>query len=374
MCIWFLNWISIQKKEFNKQSGTNHPSMVYRGNRELQILCISLCLFFIILLLGGTQCRIGPNKVGYSGVFQALFDGLKLLKKEQLFFIFFLVIFFIDAYLWFYFDDFFFGLLCLIFLFLCLLTILVGGKYSFIGGLRACAQSYSYEIAFSVYLLIFLLFNKRLCLSFILIDLHRAPFDLSECERELVRGFNVEYSSVDFASLFLGEYGNLFAYPRFRFDVLIYIFLSDFIICYLIFDIILFILYGIIEVWLFGIFGHQSVQSRFFFKFTVFFLTMFWFCGLVFPLFSPWASVVRTFTLAIDRLVIFFSHWLRLLMSGVALTLRISIIFLIGFFFLFFSLLFVVPIELFFAFLQISFGLYFYGNSFMFKLKRSIAV
>lgn len=141
-----------------------------------------------------------------------------------------------------------------------------------------------------------------------------------------------------------------------------------------------------------GRFSHQSVQSRFFFKFIVFFLTIFWLCGLVFPLFSPWASVgflffitnfswlgVRTFTLAVDgfivffeedhswewvsRLVIFFSHWLRFLMSGVALTLRISIIFLIGhfliftildlgFFFSFFSLLFVVPVELFFAFLQ----------------------
>ncbi|EJD73455.1 hypothetical protein LOAG_19124 [Loa loa] len=41
-----------------------------------------------------------------------------------------------------------------------------GGKYSFVGGIRSCAQSYSYEIAFSVYLLIFLLFNKGLCLSF----------------------------------------------------------------------------------------------------------------------------------------------------------------------------------------------------------------
>nr|YP_004935020.1 ATP synthase F0 subunit 6 [Wuchereria bancrofti]ADN43967.1 ATPase subunit 6 [Wuchereria bancrofti] len=139
-------------------------------------------------------------------------------------------------------------------------------------------------------------------------------------------------------------------------------------------------------------FSHQSVQSSFFFKFVVFFLSVFWICGLVFPLFSPWASVgflffitnfswlgVRTFTLAIDgfmvffeedhswewfsSLVMFFSHWLSFLMSGVALTLRISIIFLIGhflmftildlsFFYSFFSLLFVIPIELFFAFLQ----------------------
>lgn len=40
-------------------------------------------------------------------------------------------------------------------------------------------------------------------------DLNRAPFDFAECESELVSGFNVEYSSVGFAGLFLGEYGNL---------------------------------------------------------------------------------------------------------------------------------------------------------------------
>nr|WLW41747.1 ATP synthase F0 subunit 6 [Mansonella ozzardi]WLW41759.1 ATP synthase F0 subunit 6 [Mansonella ozzardi] len=139
-------------------------------------------------------------------------------------------------------------------------------------------------------------------------------------------------------------------------------------------------------------FDHRGFQSCLFFKFVVFFLSIFWGCGLVFPLFSPWSCIgylffvtnlswlgVRTFSLAIESfmvffegdhswnwvssLVMFFSHWLSFLMSSVALTLRISIIFLIGHFLMFsvlnlsvfgsfFFLLFVIPVELFFAFLQ----------------------
>lgn len=149
-----------------------------------------------------------------------------------------------------------------------------GSLYSFLGGIRSCSQSFSYEIVFSFFILFFLFVNGGLGLFYnfyilffivlvpffilVLIDLHRAPFDFSECEGELVSGFNVEYSSVGFAILFLGEYGNLIffcvfisciffnmsffscyffiilvifcrsSYPRYRFDKLIYICWYDF--------------------------------------------------------------------------------------------------------------------------------------------------
>jgi NADH:ubiquinone oxidoreductase subunit H len=106
-------------------------------------------------------------------------------------------------------------------------VVLVGvvsvSKYGFLGGIRAGCQAIRYEIRFSFQLFILLnlikqltLFRVRgLCSLLILIiwwiscicECNRAPFDFSEGERELIRGFNIEYSRVGFIYIFLGEYG-----------------------------------------------------------------------------------------------------------------------------------------------------------------------
>lgn len=92
------------------------------------------------------------------------------------------------------------------------------------GSIRRLNQILSFEILFS--LLIFLniyFFNSfilkksnnsffffflpiRIIIILIIMDIQRTPIDLSEGERELVRGFNIEYRRVLFILVFLGEY------------------------------------------------------------------------------------------------------------------------------------------------------------------------
>jgi NADH:ubiquinone oxidoreductase subunit H len=101
-------------------------------------------------------------------------------------------------------------------------------KYSLIGRLRSVAQSISYESVFRTLLVLvmFLAFSfsirrfvnqSSILYLFILpvwfictlAETHRAPFDFSESESELVSGFNTEYSGAYFAFIFLSEYGVL---------------------------------------------------------------------------------------------------------------------------------------------------------------------
>ncbi len=110
-------------------------------------------------------------------------------------------------------------------------------KFSFLGGLRATAQMLSYEIPMGLIVLCVLLMagtaaadgivNAQagywygvipqwniiqqpvaavLFFTCLLAENNRTPFDLAECEQELVGGFHTEYSSMKFALFFLGEY------------------------------------------------------------------------------------------------------------------------------------------------------------------------
>nr|YP_011034492.1 NADH dehydrogenase subunit 4L [Petrovinema skrjabini]WRI58000.1 NADH dehydrogenase subunit 4L [Petrovinema skrjabini] len=216
----------------------------------LMMVFILQAIAFITLyerhLLGSSQNRLGPTKVSFMGVLQALLDGVKLLKKEQmtplnssdLSFLLVPGISFVVMYLEWYVLPYFFDFLSFeysLLFFLCLIgfsvyTTLISGivsksKYGIVGALRASSQSVSYEIAFSLYLLAVMIhysmfsFVSDFTLSLLIIylpflvmiiaELNRAPFDFAEGESELVSGYNVEYASVAFVLLFLSEYGSL---------------------------------------------------------------------------------------------------------------------------------------------------------------------
>ncbi len=103
-------------------------------------------------------------------------------------------------------------------------------KYSLLGGLRAVAQTISYEAFMGLALAGVVIQTRSLSLGDIIrakehlwnvvpqaagfliflaagmAELRRLPFDLPEAENELVAGYHVEYSGMKFAMFFFGEY------------------------------------------------------------------------------------------------------------------------------------------------------------------------
>jgi NADH-quinone oxidoreductase subunit H len=117
--------------------------------------------------------------------------------------------------------------------------IMIGGwasnnKYSLYGAIRASSQMISYELAMGVSAITIVLLSGSLSLNDIvaqqsgvwnivyqpvaflifficaLAELNRAPFDLPECESELVGGYHTEYSSMKLGLYLFAEYTSMF--------------------------------------------------------------------------------------------------------------------------------------------------------------------
>lgn len=219
------------------------------------------------------QDRVGPDRAGPFGILQPLADGLKFIMKEEIIpnvsnkglFILGPSIAMLTALMagvvipW-------GGLLVvggekyslqivdlnvgILYVFavvsIGVYGIMIGGwasnnKFSLLGAIRASAQMISYEIAMGLSIIALVMFTGTLSLSeiatmqaggvgsdwnfwnvvyqpvgFLLFlicafaECNRTPFDLPECETELVGGYHTEYSSMKLGFYLFAEYINMF--------------------------------------------------------------------------------------------------------------------------------------------------------------------
>jgi NADH-quinone oxidoreductase subunit H len=213
---------------------------------------------------GRIQDRLGPTRVGGKfGWLQTLADGLKLLVKEDiiptnadhLLFRFGPYVALVGSFLAFVALPFGDGVvaqnmnIAVLFMLAVMSTevygiILIGygsgSKWSLFGGMREAAQMVSYEVPMALAILVpiivtgsmnlvdvgrrqmwvwdwFLFHDPFTFCAFWLYftaataSCKRAPFDLAEAESELVAGFHTEYSGFRWLSIFMAEYGSMFA-------------------------------------------------------------------------------------------------------------------------------------------------------------------
>ena len=236
----------------------------YILNTVVSILTVVIPLFLIVAyvtyserkIIGFMQSRMGPTRVGPSGLLQPIADVLKLVSKEiiiptnanKAIFLTAPMLMLVPSLLvwsviplseFFIISNINAGLLFILALTsLSVYGVILAGwasnsKYAFLGSMRSAAQIIAYEIAMGFALVGVLMLSGSLNLQTIIMqqsgsifswywiplfplfliyfiagvaETNRAPFDVSEGESEIVAGFHVEYSGMAFAMFFLAEY------------------------------------------------------------------------------------------------------------------------------------------------------------------------
>lgn len=236
------------------------------------ILAISLLVAMYATLLerkiaGFFQDRLGPDRAGPWGLLQPLADGVKLFFKEEFMpntadkFLYILgpsltmfVALLTSAIIpWgagitvngtFYalqVADINIGMLyAFAVVSIGVYGIMIGGwasnnKFALLGAIRASSQMISYELAMSLSIIALVMMSGSLSLNEIVDQQHgfnwnvfyqplgfllflvcafaesnRSPFDLPECETELIGGYHTEYSSMKLGFYLFAEYINMF--------------------------------------------------------------------------------------------------------------------------------------------------------------------